>query len=267
MECPQPFGEPRISFTVKKQARQYASKKAIDWLIATGHMPADGSVKFPKVTPPADSIIGPKIPGAPSDPPARVRPPKPKGPTIAGKVPDLCIKLGFGLPAYKIERVSEIAPLYRGYAHFPGESRIQGKIGELKNDVHGQKNAKELIAADLLGFLQDIERQRNETHEDEDRKRKRLDEGDEGLAAKVMKVEALAEDSGGEKIDTSLPVRPPRLDTPVKDDSDEVAKLVDIEGGPISVQEAAKLVDVEVAPNPVEVEDAPAKDGNVESLI
>lgn len=33
-------------FTTKKIAKQYASKQAIDWLVANKHMPGDGTVKF-----------------------------------------------------------------------------------------------------------------------------------------------------------------------------------------------------------------------------
>ena len=63
------------------------------------------------------------------------------------------------MPKYEITRVSEQAPLYSGYAHFNGDPRIEGKVGEVK-DIFGQKNAKEMIAETLYAFLKDIERQR-----------------------------------------------------------------------------------------------------------
>ena len=63
--------------------------------------------------------------------------------------------------------MSEHAPLYSGYAHFNGDPRIEGKIGEV-NDIFGQKNAKEMIAETLHAFLKDIERQRMASMENND---------------------------------------------------------------------------------------------------
>jgi len=91
------------------------------------------------------------------------------------------------MPKYEIEKVSEGAPIYNGYAHFQGDPRIEGKIGEVK-DVFGQKNAKEKIAEEVFAFLKDIERQRMEGHEDEGRKRKRSVSEDEEVAEKIVKV-------------------------------------------------------------------------------
>ncbi|CZR54452.1 uncharacterized protein PAC_04336 [Phialocephala subalpina] len=42
-----------VAFSTKKLAKRYAAKQAIDYLIANGHMPDDGSVKFVKSAPPA----------------------------------------------------------------------------------------------------------------------------------------------------------------------------------------------------------------------
>ncbi|KAH8595693.1 hypothetical protein B0O99DRAFT_686679 [Bisporella sp. PMI_857] len=184
------FGDSNVSFTKKKDAKQFASKKAIDWLIYSGFMPPNGAVRWPKPTPiPAAKVIGPKIPTT-----ALTQ----KATTFAGQIPELCHSLGFKIPTYKIERISEEAPLYKGYAHFPGDPRIEGKIGEV-TDIYGQKNAKEKIAAILWSFLKDIERQRLEKHEEkeeeeeeeeEDRKRKRSQTpGEDQNTGKVIKVE------------------------------------------------------------------------------
>lgn len=186
IEANHQFGDPTLGFSVKKQARQYASKKAIDWLIFARKMPADGSVKFQKPSQqaqvPNSKIIGPKIP-------PNVKP-KSKV-TIAGQVPEMCIRLGFGMPTYKIESIAPDMklPMYKGYAFFPGEVKIQGKIGELAEPVHGQKAAKEEIAKVVLSFLKDIERQRAEGYEsNESLKRKRstesLERGTPGKSAK-----------------------------------------------------------------------------------
>jgi hypothetical protein len=71
-----------------------------------------------------------------------------------------------------ITKESNTAPFYHGYAHFGNDPRIEGQIGVVQ-DVYGQKKAKELIAEELVKFLKDIERQRLEDHEAEEKKRKR----------------------------------------------------------------------------------------------
>jgi len=158
-----------VTFSRKKDAKRYVSKLAIDWLIDNKFMPADGTVRFPKpvAAPQAAKIIGPQITNAAPNPP------RAKGESFAGQVPALCMKLGFSPPKYEIERVSTLTPLYSGYAHFPGDPRIEeGKIGEVR-DVHGQKNAKEQIAVEVVTFLKSIEAQRENAFEEDDRKRKR----------------------------------------------------------------------------------------------
>lgn len=165
-ESSQPFGG-TASFAKKKDAKQYASKRAIDWLIENNFMPANG-VKFPKPKAVIQTVPNPKVTSSKvasiaivkvnditPEPPA----PTPKATSLAGKIPELCTRLGFTVPRYEITRVSEQAPLYSGYAHFNGDPRIEGKIGEVK-DIFGQKNAKEMIAETLHTFLKDIERQR-----------------------------------------------------------------------------------------------------------
>jgi hypothetical protein len=93
------------------------------------------------------------------------------------------MRLGFTTPKYEITKVSEDAPLYSGYAHFNGDPRIEGKIGEV-DGIFGQKNTKEMIAETLYSFLKDIERQRmapvatKVPHEDSD------------VAAQTVKIQA-----------------------------------------------------------------------------
>ena len=135
-------------------------------------MPADGSVKFPKAAlPPVIKGIG-AIRSATSSPAGT--PKQVQTASYAGQVPELCYRLGFNTPTYEITKHSENTPLWNGYAHFGGDPRIEGKVGEVKS-IYGKNNAKEQIAMEVLSFLKDIERQRMEMDdvEDEGRKRKR----------------------------------------------------------------------------------------------
>ena len=149
-----PLGDTTVSFSRKKDAKQYVSKKAIDWLIANNFMPSDGSVKFPKVSKSAS-------------PPAMERTTSAKGGgsegelSIVSQVPILCGRLGFGHPTYVLDAAPGTA-LYSGYAHFGGDPRIEGKIGPFSN-IFGRKSAKEKCAQEVLVFLKDIEKQRIES--------------------------------------------------------------------------------------------------------
>jgi hypothetical protein len=161
-----------VSFSNKKDAKQFAAKKAIDWLIANNHMPSDGSARFPKPPPPM------QIPQSKKSKP--VSPSDPNTPSAEGTVkyttmiPPLCNKLGFSPPRYEIEKVNNTA-FWSGYAFFPDNPIIEGKIGEVSN-VYGKDNAKLEIAEVVYKFLKDIERQRGEQLDIDDRKRKRSSE-------------------------------------------------------------------------------------------
>jgi hypothetical protein len=190
-ESSQHFGK-TISFSNKKDAKRYASKKAVDWLIENDLMPADGSVKFPKaLPPPVLKALGPIQPATPS----LAGIPKATAPTsFAGQVPELCMRLGFNPPSYEIKKDSENVAFWSGYAHFGGDPRIEGKVGEVKN-VFGKSNTKEQIAGEVLSFLKDIERQRMEKEDEEeedDRKRKRVSasSGIDETSGKLVKFEA-----------------------------------------------------------------------------
>ncbi|TAQ91200.1 hypothetical protein B7494_g456 [Chlorociboria aeruginascens] len=155
------FGSSGPSFSKKKDAKQYAAKKAIDYLVSQNLMPSDGSVKFPK-------------------PPNQSTPPvgyKPAG-GFANQVPALCIRLGFRVPRYMITAVTLEPPMYTVYADFGGDPIVQGKVGLVQN-VFGKKNAKENCAEIVVAFLRDIERQRG-LGEGEGTQRKRFSgSGDE----------------------------------------------------------------------------------------
>ncbi|KAF4627848.1 hypothetical protein G7Y89_g10307 [Cudoniella acicularis] len=176
-ETPDEFGD-NVSFSNKKLAKHFASKKAIDYLIENNYMPSDGSVKFRKAPVEPVSAKGASF----------------KSPTFASQVPDLCAKLGFDVPTYEITRSSPNGTsMYDGYAHFGGDPRIVGRVGEFK-DVYGQRKLKEMIAEELVTFLKNIEKHRREEHEAEEKKRKRLSadsvhEDITAQAAKVVKAE------------------------------------------------------------------------------
>lgn len=175
-ESDQRFGHD-VSFSVKKESKHYAAKKAIDWLIMNGFMPSDGTVKFPK----------PLLPHVPLSK-------ENKPPTFASQVPDLCARLGFDCPKYEITKSSpHVESLHDGYAHFNGDPRVEGRVGECKN-IYGKNKCKEMVAEEVLTFLKNIEKHRFEMYQAEDKKRKR--ESDESVhevlapqAAEVVKPE------------------------------------------------------------------------------
>jgi hypothetical protein len=152
-------------------------------------MPSDGSVRFPKPPPPVQVAQSKKRNStSPSD-----RTPANGAQittTYAAQIPPLCYKLGFAPPRYEITRAkADDVPFFNGYADFGADPRIEGKVGEVFN-VYGQKRAKEQIAEVVLSFLKDIERQRGESLDyDDDRKRKRssesLEKGEEGKVVEV----------------------------------------------------------------------------------
>jgi hypothetical protein len=170
VESPEKFGD-HVSFGNKKDAKKYAAKKAIDWLIANNYMPSDGSVKFPKPPTPVQ-VAQPRKPKS-------VSPSEPSIPTdgtpttkYTSKVPGLCTKLGFPPPRYEITRANAADhSFWNGYANF-SDTRIEGRVGRVFN-VWGKTNAKEQCAEIVYSFLKDIERQRGEEFGSDDRKRKR----------------------------------------------------------------------------------------------
>jgi hypothetical protein len=173
-ETSQLFGRTTLSFSNKKDAKQYAAKKAIDWLIANNHMPSDGSARFQKPPPP---VPMPQPKKRKSDSPSAPGTSSGEGVIkYASLIPPLCGKLGFGPPQYEIARTKDDdLPFFNTYALFPGNPIIEGKVGEVFN-VYGQKNAKEECAAIVYSFLKDIERQRGEQLDIDNKKRKRSSE-------------------------------------------------------------------------------------------
>ncbi len=136
-------------------------------------MPSDGSIKFPAPPPPPPI---PKTPKTPNPALSSFYPPRSGSgsslslkdgsgsstPTsFSSQVPDLCRRLGFVQPQYKLTTLTEGSGLWNCYADFSGDPRVDDKVGEIKN-VYGKKNAKEESAKLVIQFLRDIQRQRME---------------------------------------------------------------------------------------------------------
>ncbi|KUJ21039.1 uncharacterized protein LY89DRAFT_715327 [Mollisia scopiformis] len=166
--CTNSTDQELLTFSSKRPSKQYAAKQAVDWLIANNHMPADGTIKFPKVpqvlqrtaTPTATISTSPNLQGTP----------------YTAQVPDLCYRLNIPAPSYVLKPAAAVpnCPLWDGYADFAGHPRFgdEGKVGNVANVV-GKKNAKEALAKQVFVFLKGIEANRLKQYEEEDKKRKR----------------------------------------------------------------------------------------------
>ncbi|CAD6501673.1 BgTH12-01923 [Blumeria graminis f. sp. triticale] len=145
-EHPRPFGSNlnTLSFASKKPAKQYAAKKAIDWLIDNNYMPDSGAVRFSKSQ--KQSLTSMSQDAAS---------------TCASRVPRLCQRLGFSPPRYVIEPVTPGSSFYDAYVDFGNDHRVKGVIGEI-NNIYGKKNAKEELAKIVVEFLRVFEKERFE---------------------------------------------------------------------------------------------------------
>lgn len=151
-EHPEPFGHPNVTFSRKKDAKQYAAKLAIEWLIASKHMPADGSLSFPKSRPQqaakenqSGMLVLIDDSTTSND----------KGPSFGQRVAELCAKLAMSPPVYNITAHDDFKAMYSGYASFENSPLIVGRVGEFSN-VYGKKRARESCAEKVLEFLEGI---------------------------------------------------------------------------------------------------------------
>jgi hypothetical protein len=170
-ETTEEFPGEQLSFSNKKDAKKYACKCAIEWLISNGFLsPGAGiiiqqtkAIATPKVTViggprrPQSSIASPS-PGLTDNTNSSTPPPNISN---AARVADMCKTLGFSPPTYEIKPHPDALAMYSGYAHFGGDPRIQGQKGEFRN-VRGRKNAKEKCAEGVLEYLEAIRRSRLE---------------------------------------------------------------------------------------------------------
>ncbi|RKF71575.1 putative adenosine rna-specific isoform adar-a variant [Golovinomyces cichoracearum] len=137
------------TFTGKKPAKQYAAKKAIDWLIQHRFLPADG----------------------PDDPTNAVHTDLPSNSSrgsYAAQVPPLCRLLGLNCPRYIIEPVFPGGAIYNATVDFGGDPRIT-YLDKVMN-VYGKKNAKEEIAKSVYDHLSQMHARKN-AHIEETRRR------------------------------------------------------------------------------------------------
>ncbi|TQS34969.1 hypothetical protein Golomagni_04627 [Golovinomyces magnicellulatus] len=128
------------TFTGKKPAKQYAAKKAIDWLIQHNFLPADGS----------EDLINPVNTDLQSNS---------SGGSYAGRVPSLCRLLGLSCPRYIIEPVFPGGAIYNATVDFGGDPRVNN-LDKVMN-VYGRKNAKEEIARLVFERLSEMNARRN----------------------------------------------------------------------------------------------------------
>ncbi|KAK4157230.1 hypothetical protein C8A00DRAFT_40324 [Chaetomidium leptoderma] len=184
-------------FGRKKDAKQYAAKCGIEWLMKGGYMPTDGQhVEFPKGKATANSPQTPK-----KKPPA---PPQGGGgggptttttvtkggndnnnnndddePPATQRVTELCQLMGLVVPQYKITPAaaaadnnnnnhndnnnngsSHNAQFFDGQADFGVDAiKVPEDLGRVAN-VYGKKNARERVAEEVLLWLVQEERRR-----------------------------------------------------------------------------------------------------------
>jgi len=115
----------------------------VEWLIANGHIGSTSSVAAVR---PAINL--PTAPGELS---------------AAAKVVELCLELRMTNPTYVMQQSDPTTPmLWSGYAHFPQEGRVTGRIGEFVN-VFGKKKAKDQCVQQVLEFLEGVKRHQMST--------------------------------------------------------------------------------------------------------
>lgn len=154
-ETSQVFGSTTFTFANKKDAKKYACKEAVEWLVANNYALSfdQTNAKKPATpqngTEPKTSILGVRKQDLHVD----------RKPTFARQVADLSTYIGLNQPSYVVEAVSLGSSIYSGYAHFNDDPRITGKIGEFRN-VFGRKAAKEQCAREVLIVLEGIRDQR-----------------------------------------------------------------------------------------------------------
>ncbi|KAI0128834.1 hypothetical protein BJ170DRAFT_594661 [Xylariales sp. AK1849] len=176
------------SFLRKQDAKQYAAKRAIEWLRECRFMPDNGEeVKFPKsklpppppskkqkmgLTPPSPKTApASAMPSAASSMSASATPTPKRSPvnpfdksevSSVLHVAELCQQLGFQAPAYRLTQAKQ--GYWTGYPEFnslDGHSFPPG-TGHV-TDILGKNFAKEKIAEELMKELREVEAKRDKT--------------------------------------------------------------------------------------------------------
>ncbi|KUI62151.1 hypothetical protein VP1G_09297 [Cytospora mali] len=166
-------------FPRKKEAKQYAAKCAVEWLIAHSFMPSNlKDVTFPKgrVLPSlSSSFVKPSTEGSNGalTPPAQKRQSPPKettsdvtdfnddGLAATKRVATLCPQLGLRPPRYVISvSASGADGCYDGYPEFGHDnSSVPRGLGHVKN-VEGQEKARQEVASLVLDHLLPLQKER-----------------------------------------------------------------------------------------------------------
>ncbi|TPX12044.1 uncharacterized protein E0L32_007159 [Thyridium curvatum] len=155
---------PLPSFQRKKDAKQYAAKIAVTWLMEQGRMPTNAvDACFPKIKPAAAAKPAPapvKARPAPSPSPSTSSSSQTRGEnSAAARVAQLCHQLNVPLPRYVVIAHDRVPGWFSGYADFGGDMRIPPQIGRVE-DVYGRKAAKEQMAEQVLQYLLEVEAER-----------------------------------------------------------------------------------------------------------
>ncbi|MCJ1259717.1 hypothetical protein MMC24_007556 [Lignoscripta atroalba] len=130
----------------KLQAKTNAAKAAVEWLIAQGHLEADGTVNKRKKATPGTAVKADTTSGKSKVDEEDI--------SWGQKVNALYPHLSLPPPAYHLSPSSPLTPnIFSGGASFPNTPLIkQQNIGEVRN-VFGKKNAKEECARGVYEFL------------------------------------------------------------------------------------------------------------------
>lgn len=143
----------RPSFGSKKEARKYAAKCCVEWLLERDLCQPATEAQSAK----AKKKKGNNTGIAALDGPRGTSP-------VVQKAAALCKKLGFGVPRYKIEPVpdSPEAGWWSGEVDFGrDEHKVPAGVGRVDN-VYGIRAAEERMALQVLDFLLSVEKKREE---------------------------------------------------------------------------------------------------------
>ena len=141
------FGTKTEGFPSKKQARNNAAAKAVQFLISEGKLNADGSTLARKRVKMCDWVSSVQL--HPEGKGLNIS----KESSFAQKVNDICPLLGFSAPQYHLTPVSLNAPnILSGYASFFNNPHLPGPIGHVSN-IFGKKAAKEEVAKGVWEVL------------------------------------------------------------------------------------------------------------------
>lgn len=186
----QVLGQP--SFARKKDARQYAAKCCIDWLVSLNRMPDPRSSGMPKTqkAPKVDPIealllslsttseapsSGVHAVGQPP-PSSQLASPTSKDLIVSGdsmnvyddripttqRVQEMCRRLGIQAPKYELISDGNVKnPLWSGYPDFGADKdQVPREVGVIQN-IFPKKLAKQMIAEEVLSFLLQKEAERD----------------------------------------------------------------------------------------------------------